>query len=80
MKKTLTIIAVAVLMTACGTARQGARLPERTGYGISWNAFCVARGHSTSDNSPAVLDEYLDTWRGTAEEEKALLKAGHNPF
>lgn len=80
MKKTLIIIALAAALAGCRTARESEPLPERTGYGISWNAFCAARGHEPGDNSPAVLDEYLDTWRGTAEEEKALLKAGCNPF
>ncbi len=42
----------------------------------SWNAFCDARGYDRDDNTYANVNEYLDTWRGSVEEEAALDKAG----
>lgn len=38
----------------------------------SWDAFCAARGYDPEDHSQVHVDEYLDTWRGSTEEETAL--------
>lgn len=39
---------------------------------ISWIKFCESRGYEVSTDDPDVIDEYLDTWRGSTEEEAAL--------
>ncbi len=43
---------------------------------ISWVEFCKARGHDLDDNSEEVINEYLDTWVGSAVEEELLLSHG----
>lgn len=48
---------------------------EQRSY-VSWIAFCAERGYQSSDTTSAVLDEWLDSWTGTPEEEQALLCAG----
>ena len=39
---------------------------------ISWNEFCKARGYDIHDQSDEIINEYLDTWVGTVEEEHAF--------
>lgn len=73
MKKTIITIALAAMLAGCSTNRNTEPLPERTNYDIaSWNAFCAATGHDTADSSAETLNEYLDTWCGSAPEEAAL--------
>lgn len=43
---------------------------------ISWVEFCKARGYDVHDNSATAVDEYLDTWCGSTEEEEALTRNG----
>lgn len=78
MKKATLIIIVAAL-SACSSTRN--LLPDRTDYDLSWSLFCDAHGYDVADrdNSQA-CDEYLDTWRGSAEEEEALLKSNVEPL
>lgn len=38
----------------------------------SWILFCNARGYDPSTEDPEAIDEYLDAWVGTTEEEKAF--------
>lgn len=47
---------------------------------ISWNAFCDARGYDIDNNTYPILNEYLDTWCGSVEEENALINAGVEPY
>lgn len=39
---------------------------------ISWIEFCKAKGYDVNDNSEEIVNEFLDTWRGSVEEEKAF--------
>lgn len=39
---------------------------------ISWIEFCRYNDYDTHTTDPAVIDEFLDTWRGSAIEEEAL--------
>lgn len=39
---------------------------------ISWIEFCKAKGYDVNDNSEEIVTEFLDTWRGSVEEEKAF--------
>lgn len=38
----------------------------------SWQLFCNTRGHNISDRSEETINEYLDTWVGSVEEEHAF--------
>lgn len=39
---------------------------------ISWVEFCKARGYDTHDNRDEIINEFLDTWVGSVEEERAF--------
>lgn len=80
MKKATLIIIIAAALSACSSTRNQ-QFPERYGYDLSWSLFCDAHGYDVADrdNSQA-CDEYLDTWRGSAEEEEALLKSNVEPL
>lgn len=43
---------------------------------ISWSAFCKSRGYALTDSTSEVINEYLDTWCGSAEEETVLDSLG----
>lgn len=79
MKKAAIIIAIAAaaILTGCKSSKTvlDARRAE-----ISWTAFCAARGYDLNDNTYQATNEYLDTWCGSAEEEKAFIKAGVEPY
>ena len=47
---------------------------------ISWSAFCAARGYDLNDNTYPAINEYLDTWCGSVDEEAAFIKAGVEPY
>lgn len=78
MKRTiLTLALAALLFTGCHTSQ--AALDARRAD-TSWAAFCAARGHDLDDNTYSTLNEYLDTWCGSADEEAALIAAGVKPY
>ncbi len=72
MKEATITLALAALFLAGCTASLHA-LDGRSDA-QSWSAFCAARGINPADNSPEALDEYLDTWCGSVEEETALAR------
>lgn len=76
MKKLILTLAIAATLTGCTTWQSvlDARRAE-----ISWSAFCAARGYDLDDNTPAAVNDYLDTWCGSADEETALVAAGIEP-
>lgn len=39
---------------------------------ISWIEFCKAKGYDVNDDREEIINEFLDTWRGSVEEEKAF--------
>lgn len=39
---------------------------------LSWIEFCKARGYDTHDNRDEIINEFLDTWVGSMEEERAF--------
>ncbi len=76
MKKTiLTLMLVSALLAGCTAMRKTADL-EATRDDLSWTAFCADRGHSLHDRSPETINEYLDSWCGSADEEAVFLAAG----
>lgn len=79
MKKAAIIIAIAAAAILTGCKSSKAVLDVRRAE-ISWTAFCAARGYDLNDNTYQATNEYLDTWCGSAEEEKAFIKAGVEPY
>lgn len=39
---------------------------------ISWIEFCKARGYDVHDESDEIINEFLDTWVGSVEEERVF--------
>lgn len=77
MKKIILTLAIVAALTGCKTNR--AALDERRSE-ISWSAFCEARGYDRNDYTYSAINEYLDTWCGSVEEENAFIKAGVKPY
>lgn len=78
-KVTITLAFVAVLLTGCSTSKLAQISDEERGE-LSWNAFCAARGYDRNDNTYPAINEYLDTWCGSVDEEAAFIKAGVEPY
>lgn len=72
-KYIIALTLVSLLLTGCKTSEQVKQ--ERREY-VSWIAFCATRGHDINDNTHSTINEYLDTWCGSVEEEEAFIKAG----
>ncbi len=80
MKKYIILIALSVaVLTGCTTNKLASVSDEVRGE-ISWNAFCAARGYDRNDNTYLTVNEYLDTWCGSVDEENAFNKAGVEPY
>lgn len=78
MKKYIITLALATaLLTGCSSNKVA--LDNLRGE-ISWNAFCDARGYDRADNTYTAVNEYLDTWCGSVDEEDAFIKAGVEPY
>lgn len=74
-KHIITISIAAAILSGCASQKAETDASE-----ISWQAFCAARGYDPTDNTFPVLNEYLDTWRGSAQEDSILTKIGAEPF
>ncbi len=80
MRHTILSIAAMLLLAGCASHRAGETLAAGNETAeASWNAFCAARGYNPSDNTYNAVNEYVDTWCGSAEEERALIRAGIKP-
>lgn len=80
MKKYIILIALSAAMLTDCTSTKLASVSDNERGEISWNAFCDARGYDRNDNTYTAINEYLDTWCGSVEEEKAFIKAGVEPY
>ena len=69
-------VAVAALLSAATlwTDRSHESTVESTSEELSWKEFCKARGYDVNDKRDEVINEFLDTWRGSIEEEKVFNK------
>lgn len=76
-KVTIILVIVAATLTGCTTVKN--TTDEQRDY-ISWVAFCANRNYNINDNTGEVINEYLDTWCGSVEEEAAFIKAGVEPY
>lgn len=80
MKKNIILIALsAAMLTGCTSTKLVSVCDNERGE-ISWNAFCDVNGYDRNDNTYTVLNEYLNTWCDSTEEEKAFFKAGVKPY
>lgn len=81
MKKATYTLALAAfaLMSSCTSTKLDAVSNDERGE-ISWIAFCDARGYDYNDNTHLTVNEYLDTWCGSVEEEEAFVKLGVEPY
>ena len=43
---------------------------------ISWVEFCNHKGYDVSTEDDEIINEFLDTWRGSAVEEEAFTRKG----
>lgn len=68
------IILLAALLAGCASVRNNAS-DDAIGR-ASWAAFCDARGYDINDHTYPAVNEYLDTWCGSTEEESALAAKG----
>lgn len=80
MKKYIITLALATAMLTGCTSTKLASVSDNERGEISWNAFCDARGYDRADNTYTAVNEYLDTWCGSVEEETALIDAGVEPY
>jgi len=74
-KATFILTLAAALLTGC-TSSKLASISDDVRGEISWNAFCDAHRYDRYDNTYTTVNEYLDAWCGSVEEEKAFIKAG----
>lgn len=80
MKKYIITLALATaLLTGC-TSTKLAAVSDNERAEISWNAFCDAHGYDRNDNTYLTVNEYLDAWCGSVDEEVAFIKAGVEPY
>jgi hypothetical protein len=75
MKKT--VIIAAALAAVLASCKSGNSVLATDSSEASWTAFCREYGYNASDSdNEAALDAYLDCWRGSMAEEKALAAHG----
>lgn len=77
MKKIAFALILMAALTGCKS--QHVALEERRAE-VSWSAFCAARGYDIDDNTGQAVNEYLDTWCGSSDEEAAFIAAGVKPY
>lgn len=80
MKNKLAFVFLALVLLAGCTTNKLASVSDEVRGEISWNAFCAARGYDRNDNTYLTVNEYLDTWCGSVDEENAFNKAGVEPY
>lgn len=62
-----------LMAVACYLPSNTEQLPAAlTSEEISWAEFCKARGYDIHDNRDEIINEFLDTWVGSMEEERAF--------
>ena len=62
-----------LMAVACYLPSNTEQLPAAlTSDEISWIEFCKARGHDIHDSSDETVEEFLNTWVGSAEEQRVF--------
>lgn len=71
--KTLILSFAAALLLSSSIATTTAKQDTQTeAYAASWAAYCAEYGINADTPTADDVDNYLDTWRGSVDEEKAL--------
>lgn len=78
------LLAIAAMACAlaliCHIARScNTPCPQSMRHDVSWKAYCASTGHAVNDTTGNSLDDFLDGWVGSTEEEEALLAHGIEP-
>ena len=66
------LMAVASTMPSKTTELPASLTPEE----ISWVEFCKYKGYDVHTEDDEIINEFLDTWRGSTVEEEALTRQG----
>lgn len=67
------VAAAALLSAATLWTDRSKELPASlTPEEISWVEFCKARGYDVHDEDEEIMNEFLDTWVGSVEEERVF--------
>lgn len=66
---TMSALFAVVMLNTADNSKVSAPL---TSEEISWIEFCKARGYDIHDNRDEIVNEFLDTWVGSVEEEHAF--------
>lgn len=74
MKKITLAISAILLLAGCTSTKQEIELPVRPE--ISWEVFQKIKGCKSTKTHEELVNEYLDTWCGSVEEEKAFMDLG----
>lgn len=74
MKKIISLSIIGIAL--CGLAMSMGKPVTDRREEISWDAFCKSRGYAVTDERSEVVNEYLDTWCGSVEEEAVLDSLG----
>lgn len=67
----LSVMAFSVLLLFW-PAKNSVAPVELSSEDLSWIEFCKARGYDIHTDDPETVNEFLDTWRGSVEEENAF--------
>lgn len=59
---------VAYIFDDKGQSQPSSLTPEE----ISWIEFCKVNGYDSHTDNDEIINEFLDSWRGSSEEEAAL--------
>lgn len=70
MKTILFAAVLPLLLGACAATSPNHTTGEVTDP--SWIAFCTCRNYDVATTDSEIINEYLDTWCGSVEEEQAL--------
>lgn len=72
---TIALATSSLLLGGCSTTRNNNYdfvIPAREDLSPSWRAFCSSRNYDVATQDSEIVNEYLDTWCGSVEEEQAL--------
>lgn len=66
-----------LMAVACLLPSKTKELPASlTSEEISWVEFCKYNGYDVHTEDDEIINEFLDTWRGSTVEEEALTRQG----
>ncbi|MDE6792490.1 MAG: hypothetical protein K2J48_05355 [Muribaculaceae bacterium] len=66
------LMSIACLLPSKTTEIPAPLSPEE----ISWVEFCKYKGYDVHTEDEEIINEFLDTWRGSPVEEEALTRQG----